>query len=511
MEDKVNLGNLEIHRRQFIIGPRPLLPSKKSWQSRELSSGRILSYQKDLLVTQGMDTLGNQLIMLGLAVQTDPDRKEPFEEALSCTSEIESCYDTWAGRWILIHDSMLHMDFSGLFGCFYLQTEEGFWISSSAALLSELATKANPPEINIADMDMNWYPPPSSRHPQIRSLIPSQIISIDSGKILPRPMFTDEKMALSEEQALATLQRALVTGMKNIAKHGNINIALSSGFDSRLLLATAKAAGVKAKTYTMVKKNTWPFLLRGKPYTSLVNKGDMTLPAKISAKVGIPHTWIHQGIFHPEKLQAFDTHTYRQTGENDRIYLSFGQWDWVSDNDILLLGQVAGMGACYYYKFFSESGPRIPKESLLKHFGMGDDSWQRPALMEYMDWVEHFLQEFPEKADWKDRLYLDQRLGGWASALQQGMDLIPGKKVHLFNTQQFICALLCIPAEKRAHKQFVIELISRMAPELNDFPYNPKDPFLYKLKKTMINMSRNTGEQNMRLITRKLKRKFKRT
>lgn len=502
------MSSLEIHRRQFMLGPRPCPIPLQNWESKEIRQNLHLSYHKDLQVQFGTGIHGDSIILLGLAIQTAPGRKSPFEEALHCAGPVEHCYDTWAGRWILLKDSTLHMDFSGLFGCFFLRDTNELWISSSVALLAELTDCPTPPVINIADMDMNWYPPPSSRHPLIRSLIPSQTMEIDTGSIAPRPMFTDEMLSLSESEALETLKTALVTGMRNIASHGDIKIALSSGFDSRLLLASAIAAGVRAQTYTMVKKNRWPFFLGDTPYTSLVNKGDMTLPARISASVGVPHTWVRQHSYDPEKLQAFDSHTYRQTGENDRIYLSFGQWDWVTDQDILLLGQVAGMGACYYYKFFTESGSHIPREPLLKHFGMGTDSWQRPALMEYMDWVETYLETYPEKADWKDRLYLDQRLGGWASALQQGMDLIPGNKVHLFNTQQFICALLCIPVEKRAHKQFVRDLIAQMAPQLNDFPFNPKDPFFYKLKKTMINMSRNTSAQNIRLIKRKLKRKF---
>ena len=502
------MKNLEIHRKQFLLGPKPYLPRPESWKSMKISESVHLSYHQDLQIQRGIDRDQKPVLLIGLAIQTDPDGMTPIEEAIDNSGTIRELYDTWAGRWVLIHNTVLHMDFSGLFGCFYCRLDDGLWISSSVALLSTLTQTPPPKEIDIADLDMNWYPPPSSRHPDIRSLIPSQTIDIESGEIIPRPMFTDVHMSLTEVEAKETLQNALLTGIKQVASMGNVHIALSSGYDSRLILAAAKAAEIPAKTYTMVKKNRWPFSLGDTPYTSLVNKGDMVLPELISNHVGIDHHWIEQGTYDPEKLRLFDQHTYRQTGENDRIYFSFGQWDWVAENDYVLLGQVAGMGACYYYKFFSEPGPVISKRLLLNHFGLDTNAWQRPAVEEYVDWAAHHNAVFNEKVDWRDRLYLEQRLGGWASALQQGMDLIPGHKVHLFNTQQFICALLCIPAEKRVHKQFVQELISQMAPHLNDFPYNPKDPMMYKIKKIMINMSRNTSGQNIRLIKRKIRNIF---
>jgi hypothetical protein len=76
--------------------------------------------------------------------------------------------------------------------------------------------------------------------------------------------------------------------------------------------------------------------------------------------------------------------------------------------------------------------------------------------------------------DWRDRLYLEQRIAGWLSSAVQGVDITGRCEVHLANNTAFISGMLAMPASERAGGAHQRAMIRRLAPELDRFPVNPK-------------------------------------
>lgn len=495
--------NICLYRRQFVFGPKPVY-CNQNWHNIKVGNN-YLSFCSKLPIIEGKSINGEKFFILGIAIQTDSERKEPIDEATEYFNEIEKRYDSWAGRWIFLSQRELHMDFSGLLGCFYCKINGSIWISSSVSILLNI--------IEGKSFDCNETnsikPPVSvSVNPLIHSLLPSQVLMVSTGEIRARQLFPKEIFPESEDEAFEVIENSLITGMQRLPKKKNVWVALSAGYDSRLLLAAALKANISVKSYTIRKSNRWSSLIKPNIRTSLVSKADMTLPPLIAQKVGIEHKWIERNKFSYEKLCVFDTHTYKQMVENDRIYYASGQWDWATDNDLFLLGQVLETCTCYYYNLFNKSGKMPPKELILNEFGYKKGTVEEKKITEYIDWVNEYQKCYDEKIDWRDRFYLEHRLAGWASSLQQGMDLIKGERIHLYNTQRIICAGLSLPKEKRVQKSFIVELIDRMVPELNEIPYNPKDPFFYNLKKILLKLLCSSTRDNFKRAKRVMKRNF---
>ena len=68
-----------LHRRQFVIGPEPI-KYRENWKSVKLDQSCYLSHCPTLPVKTVTDVNGNPWRLIGIAVQTDPDRPDPTDE-----------------------------------------------------------------------------------------------------------------------------------------------------------------------------------------------------------------------------------------------------------------------------------------------------------------------------------------------------------------------------------------------------------------------------------------------
>lgn len=484
---------MEIHRRQFVVGPEPVLVDR-GWAAREVASGTFISHCNGLPVATVRDGNGIPWHLLGLAVQTDPQRPDPTAEIVAAgTGEVARLYPAWAGRWVLIGNGKVHLDASGLLGVFYLPARPAAggprdtWLSSSASLLAELTkSEVVPGGIErIKEGGVNWYPPPRSRYAGIRRLLPSQVLVLPGGELRSRPLLPEPGQAEGTggyEDVLSGLQEGLTAGLRRAAEgHRRLWVPLSAGYDSRLVLALALHAGLNVKTYTMRKANEWRLVGNSRPRTSYVLKADMTLPPLIARQAGVEHRWIPKGPFCGSDLELFDGHTGGHTVENDRAYFSHGQWGWLEPGDLILRGGVFEVGHCFYWKRFPGKyapGALPAPDEVIDAFELPGDSLHARAIREWLAWAA----EAPvADIDWRDRMYIEQRVAGWLSSLEQALDLVAGERFYPLNAGRFFRLLTSIPEQKRLAKTHHVDLIARTAPDLLRFPFNPPEPAARRL------------------------------
>jgi hypothetical protein len=291
---------------------------------------------------------------------------------------------------------------------------------------------------------------------------------------------------------LDRLQESLLTGLRRLAHRARtVWVPLSAGYDSRLVLALALSAGIPVKTYTMRKVNVWHRSANGRPFTSYVFGADMTLPPLIAREVGLEHSWISKGAFDGEALALFDSHTGGHTLENDRVYFSHGQWDWVQQGDLILRGGAFEVGHCFYWKRFPDALPlgSLPApSSIIEAFGLQDDSVHANGIRAWLSWAS---KAPPVAIDWRDRMYIEQRIAGWLSAFEQALDLTLAERVYVVNSARTFALLTALPEETRLQRAHHVELIRRMAPGLLRLPFNPPDPFYRRVAfRTMARLSR---------------------
>jgi hypothetical protein len=441
-----------LHRRQFALGPRPLLE-----RHVELGPGLILSYDPELPVE--VDGSGARI---GVAVPTVP---EPQSE------------DDWAGRWALVRDGVLIPDATASLAIFY----DGTFASSSAALLGEGRARRPPLPHGIG---MDWYPSPGSSIEGIRRLLPSQ--ALEGGAPIPRPL--PQPLPAEPETLLERMRARLTTALANLAAKGTIALPLTGGHDSRTLLAAAVAAGVEIEAYTLEHPT--------------ISSADRDLPPLLARAAGVPHRYIRMGpAADIGKLALWDAHTAGMAVDADRELFATGQLDEIAGFDFDL-GDFYEVGRGYYDHVLPANPPDVAA-ALLQEL-------PSPRAEDVREWVE-WTRRHPAELDWRDRFYLEQRLGGWLAAIDQGLDLAGVSKIHLASCTNFIADGLSLPYAMRRAGIPHDELIRRMAPKLAEFPVNPPGPPLERIRHRVSRelMELRTGPGYVKRRARRLRTRLK--
>lgn len=431
---------MPVHLRQFLIGPEPRLV-RPDWHTVELSSGIHLSHCPTLPLR--VDAAGT---VLGDAIATETPDGGPR---------------SWAGRWVLLSGTRLQLDAGGLLGCFYRPTDVGYWVSSSPEILRhlepELPTHSDRLERNWRVMD--WYPPPRSAIEGIGRLLPSQVLELSDGSVAARPLPAGADVPL--EDVLDRTGRRLVAAASGAAEvaagqDGRTWVGLTAGRDSRLVLAAVLASGVEPMTYTFIREKT--------------SLADRELPPRLAAAAGLDHVQIPMLDGDPQKARDFDRHTAFGFVGGARTQYETGGWARVEASAVALEGGCFEYARCYYYD-------RLPRE-----MGSTADQVAADVVARFPTrrpdgvgaWAEWILdQGTQDDLDWRDRFYLEQRMGGWLSSGLQGFDISGRRQIHIANCDALLADLLSVPTAQRRAGTHEAALVERLAPVLAGFAYNP--------------------------------------
>ncbi|MDP9204064.1 MAG: hypothetical protein M3P12_01230 [Gemmatimonadota bacterium] len=465
-----------LHRRQFVLGPEPSLAGA-GWVSEEISPSLYLSHCPELPLASVTDKRGIPWRLLGTAVQSDPDAPEPLEQlADNEDTELLDVYGSWVGRWLLISDSELHLDACGLLGCFYRTIHDGstaeLWASSSPALIAALPGRERlerrAPRIHWGK-GMEWYPPPESGVAGVSRLLPTQILLLAAGadrRVLARPPLVDVQQP-SYEQTLDALQRNLVTSLCRLEARGEpMWLPLTSGFDSRLILAATKQADLPLETFTQ----EYP----------LMSTGDRRYPPLLARELGYSHTFIRPARFSRRREELFDAHCARHCVEVDRRFFAHKQWEAIPAPAQILRGAVFWaytMNRKFPNPVVGDLFQAISKRFRFDEFHRGSCS-HFEGIAEWVDWVARTPHP---GLDWRDRLFLEQSNAGWVSSIEQALDLTAYERFYVANSHVYVSTTLALSEETRRSRRHHVDLIRRMAPELQRFPFNPPDDALVRL------------------------------
>lgn len=466
-----------LHRRQFLIGSEPVL-YRPNWKCIQLSTACFLSYCPTLPVKSIEDSGGKMWILLGIAVQTDPARPDPDEEIRQAsTRDVPLLYHSWAGRWMLIGDNEIHLDASGFLGCYYVREADshasGIWASSSEALLTELlrerAGTKDHRKLSYR-VGIEWFPPPRSRYSSISRLLLSQVLRLSDRSVRERRLYPDLENP-SYEEVLERLETLLLTFLRRMpAGNRTTWITLTGGNDSRVIAAAISKAGLRARTFTQGYR---AIPVANEEKSRSISLADRLLPPRLSQILGTEHSWISGKRFDRGKADLFDTHTCRNVVDIQRHFFARDQWRFVNGGDLILGGLCFEVGRCYFWRKLGDD-PFPSVEAIARGYHEDPNSSLSQGMADWLRWVK---QTPHPDLDWRDRFYIEQRLGGWQCAREQSMDLIPADLLHPMNSHYAHALSLSVPVEKRAKGQHQIDLVKRMAPQLLELPVNPNYDF----------------------------------
>jgi len=469
-----------MHTLQFLINNSNRSPLEH-WLTRKVANRWIHSCSK-LPVKQDRTRDGLPVTLVGLAIQQE-SHKAPPEVLLSRCSGAELCreYRSWTGRWILIIDDELHMDASGNLNVFYTSSCDGL-VSSSLELIRQLAGWAAPTNEIFHSIGIDWYVAPATSMKEVSQLLPSQVLLLDRLEVSRRDLVFDGDC---KETPAALIASVLVTSLQNLKfHHKNFYLPLTAGLDSRTLLSACLAAGVRPITYTF-----------DNPY---MRESDHRVPREIAKFIGLEHRMVLPGQFSFERQEAFDRHTCSRCMDMDRRYYGRGQWqDWAQDG-IILRGGCWEFGRAFYYHiipgdFDIESPAAVDQlHCLLSRHSPAGRSWimkRQPTLRRGLcHWVGWIRQSPESGLGFRDRFYLEQRLGSWLSSIEQALDLTGCRRLHLANSHLTFSLLNRVPLDERRPGTVQKRIIQQLVPELMKYEFNQPDGASVRTKKTIRKM-----------------------
>jgi len=453
------------HRHQFILGTAPVRPYE-DWCCDEIGDSLWLSRCPTLRIYKTTDRDGTNWTLLGLAIQTLETQPAPHEQIARVHGDrVPECYSSWAGRWILVNSDRVHMDASGLLGCFYgFNDHHQLWASSSPALLAEVLFPSQLPTPDSRtlqyEVGISWFTPPRSRLTGISRLLPSQILDFKTQDIVPRPLMPEIDLHRSPEEAISLIVQSLLTAIKQLANCSQtLWLGLTAGYDSRLMLALCYHAGVTIRPFTRISART--------------AVADRILPPQLAHACGYQHLIMKKRKYYPERRQLVLEHNanHVSVGDADPFLrgsrdgmegISFGGHGFAIASGFAMLRQLP--------ETFDDA--EVGARQIAQLFKEPITSTATAGLKEWLEWVLKYPQS---NLDWRDRFFIEQRQAGWLSAKEQLYDLMLLERFPILNAARNYAILLGVRDRKRLNSVIQKEIIRQFAPFLLRYPFNPKD------------------------------------
>ena len=446
----------EFVKKQYVISSQrydfpemeeTVLPYGFLYTHHELNT---LTIRKDKESIYG---LGNAFCMdcADKSIQTD----------ISAWKSIDDVYSTryWTGRWVCVIGNTIITDASGLMPAFYC-TEGGNWIiSSSLAILSQMSGRTI--DTPVGESGINWSVLPGTSIEGINKLLPLQkIVLTDKGLVIRENNWIIDYSEQSTYTKCLRMAELLENGLKNISQFSGrkIYLALTGGKDSRLVFAALLKAGVEFNAYTAEHDK--------------ISHSDRTIPNMLASTFGKSYEYIKKKQLSVEKLKYYDAFTCKNSIGADRQFFAHSQFDQLPANAIVIRSGLFELGQTYGRSIsngdLTDFVVKYPKYYFELQTGRQKESFDQ--------WISEVKTREGVTCDIRDQFYLEQRISGWASAIEQSLDLNEFISIQIANSAELLSILLSASETERKDLALIYKTIGILNASVMNYPVNKRYP-----------------------------------
>ncbi|MGZ6271037.1 MAG: hypothetical protein ACXWN2_04955 [Candidatus Limnocylindrales bacterium] len=438
-----------------------------------MGTGLLLEVHPDLPVTQ-VEAAGLQLTLLGFML--DPDRPEAGDVELLrdlATSpepgDLPERAAALAGRWALLAaragEVLVLTDPCGLRQVFRTVGLAEPWCASQAGLIAQAAGLAVDPAA-AAFMDTlyfsayreAWWPADTSPYREVRRLLPNRVLELSSGTA--RRFWPLTPIARRSTEAAAQEGARLLQGLLSAASlRQPLALALTSGLDSRTLLAASRALQAELLLYTV------------DPATLGTDPADLTIPLRLANRLGIPHLRVGAPAGRDPEFEAVYAASF------DTPHAS-----WASTAQELVAvfppERLSVSGSCSEIARSSYRWHEQPRRlsagrlTVLAQMDMDGTGYATAALGRWLEEAGPAAERVG--LDLHDLFYWENRLASWLPAGQAEWDMAHDTFTP-FACRPLLEVLLAADQRDRSYPEFRLHraMIERMWPEVLAEPVNP--------------------------------------
>jgi len=479
----------DLYRLQFLIGPQQP-DGYPGWHHVPVAADCHLLAHPSLNIDR-LDSGGMSLILLGYML--DPARPragnaeilERLLSALSGEAGLFGAIEPLGGRWALIvkdaHGLRLVNDATGLRQVFHTRRGDSgaVWcasqpghIAAATGLEEDEAATGFIHWMQSRDPEY-WWPGTSSPYRQVRRLLPNHWLDLESGeahRFWPVGSLPERTV----DEAIDRVSGLLTGLMQGAARRSELALAISAGWDSRLMLAASRSIGGNVRCYTAKRPDMdWRHM-------------DVEIPLKLLETLGLKHDVIEHGTaVSPEFEQLFNGHV--PYAHPMRLEALQSELDHYQRGRVGVTGNISEVARCFY------APPDGGEAALDAGYLARVTGMEHPFAREHFErWLSDL--DDPFNYDMLDLFYWEQRTGSWFAHNCLEFDTAWQELFLPFNNRRLLMELLAVDREYRGGPDYPLyrKLIEHLWPEVLAEPINPR-PRHSRLKRLLGRLARVAG------------------
>lgn len=442
----------EITKKQYILSSCEL-----DVDMQESRIGKLFLYIDKRLKSSMLETAdGRALCLLGNAFCTDKERTAEEDVKAFSGDDISEITQSWTGRWAVITEDELFTDATGLMSAFY-DLEKGL-VSSSLALIAHV-TKRNI-QRKVKRDGISWQILPDTLVDGVGLLLATQKLILKDGKIeVAFNNWIKDYRALSTEEKCAKTADILELALKNIYNFSgkSLLLALTGGKDSRVTFAALVKAGVKFSCYTAEH--------------SAINTSDRKIPRKLAKRFNVEHSYVRKNEKSLDKLKDYYHFTAQNSDGADADFFACGQFDGF-DEDVIIIRSGLYEAGQSYARGYTKSDIQGFADGITSFYtDLKKDERQREA---FESWLVGVKENRIDYIDIRDRFYIEQRVGGWAAAIEHSFDMNDFTSIQIVNCAELLSILLSCNDEERNSLAIAMGAINILEPQALEYDINKR-------------------------------------
>lgn len=483
-----------LYRSQFVLGPY-FIENYASWKKVKIGNDIFLTVHPDLNTCQ-IIRKEKSITLLGFILDPNNPNDSDFDVVEKLSHKIFDndgpyfglTYD-FGGRWILIIDngkeSILFTDPAGLRQVVYTEknSTRDFWCASQPGMIAEvLNLKMDDDAVRFIKSfkerdDEYYWVGDSTPYKEIKHLLPNHFLKLHEGSCI-RYWPDEASKRISLDKGANESSRYLEGLMISASKRYNLVLSLSSGLDSRLLLAASRKIKDTIFCLTEIKNN--------------MNEehADVQIPSKLLPKLGIAHDIVESpseimsdrfnDIFHKNVNFAHEKWALKAEVYYNRYNLKV----------VDVIGTVSDI-AKFGYDYFIDNDSEVTLEKLSECLRLKNNGF---ALTHLERWMKGLGNTF--NYSMPDLFYWEQRIGRWASTNYLEFDVGWQDIFAPYNCRTLLITMLSVDAKFRMPPNYRIceKMIRNLWPEVLSQPINPhrmKGSFLKRIKRKLVRFKQN--------------------
>lgn len=442
---------------QFVLSKSDKrIPDK--WEIRKINSW-FLSSHKTLPVIELSQANGQAIgWLLGHPITEKAEllnSKVLLHDNLCSPDQFESWLCSLSGRFACIYlkseTQRIYLDSCGSLAVVYSVDHQS--VASTTTLLADLAVDGDHQLIQALGMPESdaWYPSGLTPMKSVRRLLPNHYLDLEKWESVRHwPKAGDLNLVTDFQSTVKTVVKCLKKNIVAVSKQFPLQMSLTAGRDSRMLLACSRDVLHRIKFHTGV----W------------VPSGvDSEIGRQLAKKLKLNHVTLSVKLATKEELDDWQIRTgHCVSGEIWRIHPTSRKID---PHRAFLPGCAGEVGRAYYWRDGDENLSCLTAFEILKRMKL-------PGFHKIVASTESWLNEISH-LDWNailDLTYIEQRLGCWAGPLQYGQDGMHKARLFPFNDRAIFRAILNSPVEPRRRQMLADDILASEWPELLDLPFN---------------------------------------